>query len=189
MAEATAREPFTVASASSAHGRVAQFRAVYETNYHRVLGFALRRTANRADAEDVVAETFLTTWRRLEQVPRGSGARLWLYGVARKALANQRRGERRRVRLAASLHAESVPASLPSADADQELASVADAFGRLGNGDREILALAAWEGLDPGEIGTVLGCSRNAARIRLHRARRRLARELDETSTRMKGAP
>ena len=62
--------------------------------------------------------------------------------------------------------------------ANDELASVAAAFAQLREEDRELLALAAWEELDPGEIATVLACSRNAARIRLHRARRRLAREL-----------
>jgi RNA polymerase sigma-70 factor (ECF subfamily) len=160
--------------------RRARFRAVYDANYHRVLGYALRRAATREDAEDVVAETFLTAWRRLEEVPGGSGARPWLYGVARNALANQRRAERRRGRLWGLLQAEPA-AAWHGAKADDELASVAAAFARLKGGDRELLALAAWEELDAGEIATVLGCSRNAARIRLHRARRRLTSELRRT--------
>ena len=170
-----------IAAHGSHSSRRARFRAVYDTNYHRVLGYALRRTASREDAEDVVAETFLTAWRRLEEVPRGSGARPWLYGVARNALANQRRGERRRGRLSGRLHAEPTLAARHWADANDELASVAAAFARLRDDDRELLALVAWEELDPGEIATVLGCSRNAARIRLHRARRRLTRELQST--------
>jgi RNA polymerase sigma-70 factor (ECF subfamily) len=161
--------------------RRARFRAVYDANYHRVLGYALRRAATREDAEDVVAETFLAAWRRLEEVPRGGGARPWLYGVARNALANQRRGERRRVRLWGRLQAEPTSAPRPRADADDQLASVDAAFARLKDDDRELLALVAWEELDPGEVATVLGCSRNAARIRLHRARRLLARELQRT--------
>jgi RNA polymerase sigma factor (sigma-70 family) len=161
--------------------RRARFRAVYDTNYHRVLGYALRRTASREDAEDAVAETFLTAWRRLEEIPHGSDARPWLYGVARNALANQRRSERRRGRLSGRLHAEPSSTAWSRADANDELASVAAAFTRLREEDRELLALAAWEELDPGEIATVLGCSRNAARIRLHRARRRLARQLQST--------
>jgi RNA polymerase sigma factor (sigma-70 family) len=163
--------------------RRAQFRAVYNANYHPVLGFALRRTASREDAEDVVAETFLTAWRRLEQVPAGGEARLWLYGVARRTLANQQRGERRRVRLTGVLHAESVLHAARATEADHEIARVAAALARLADHDREVLTLAAWEGLDAGEIATVLDCSRNAARIRLHRARRRLARELDGART------
>jgi RNA polymerase sigma-70 factor, ECF subfamily len=191
MSEAAAPE-LSAAAHHPADPRRTRFRIVYDANYHRILGFALRRTANREDAEDVVAETFLTAWRRLDQIPAGDEARLWLYGVARNALANHRRGERRRVRLTSVLHAESVVPSLRAPDADHEVARTAAAFARLDDGHRELLALAAWEGLDAGEIATVLGCSRNAARIRLHRARRRLARELEEgqreTAVRMKEA-
>jgi RNA polymerase sigma-70 factor (ECF subfamily) len=161
--------------------RRARFRAVYDANYHRVLGYALRRAATREDAEDAVAETFLAAWRRLEEVPRGGDARPWLYGVARNALANQRRGQRRRGRLWGRLQAEPALAARPRGDADDQLASVGTAFARLKDDDRELLALVAWEELDPGEVATVLRCSRNAARIRLHRARRRLARELQRT--------
>jgi RNA polymerase sigma-70 factor (ECF subfamily) len=158
--------------------RLARFRAVYDANYHRVLGYLLRRTGRREDAEDVVAETFLTAWRRLEQMPPGSAARPWLYGIARYSLANHQRGERRRGRLSGRLHGAIALPSAHFAEPDNEVARVAAAFARLRADDREVLALVAWEELDPGEIATVLGCSRNAARIRLHRARRRLAREL-----------
>jgi RNA polymerase sigma factor (sigma-70 family) len=174
-------------ASASRSSRRARFRAVYDANYHRVLGYVLRRTSSREDAEDVVAETFLTAWRRLEQVPDGSGARPWLYGVARNTLANQRRGERRRKRLTGWLRTE--PTSPQTVDAGSEVAWVAAAFARLRDCDREVLALAAWEGLDPGEIAVVLGCSRNAARIRLYRARRRLARELQAARPRLSGDP
>ncbi len=176
MGEAKAQDPLSAASTSQSERR-ARFRVVYDANYHRVLGYVLRRAATREDADDVVAETFLTAWRRLEQVPPGAGARPWLYAVARNVLANHRRAERRRGRLTGRLHSESVPPSHP-VDADEDVAWVAAAFARLNDDDRELLRLAAWEGLDPGEIATVLECSRNAARIRLHRARRRLARGL-----------
>ena len=148
---------------------------MYDANYHHLLGYALRRTATREDAEDVVAETFLTAWRRLERLPDGDGARPWLYGIARKVLANQRRGDVRRARLKRLVSDFAV--QQPSDTAD-EVATVAAAFVRLSDDDREVLALTAWEELDAGEIATVLGCSRNAARIRLHRARRRLVHEL-----------
>jgi RNA polymerase sigma factor (sigma-70 family) len=182
MSEATAPE-LSAAVSRPADYRQARFRVLYDASYHRVLGYALRRTASREDAEDIVAETFLTAWRRLEQIPAGDEARLWLYGVARRALANQQRGKRRRVRLTGALHAESVLHTSRATDTDHEVARVADAFARLSEDDREVLTLAAWEDLDAGEIATVIGRSRNAARIRLHRARRRLARELDEVPT------
>ena len=158
----------------------ARFREVFDSNYHHVLGYALRRTTTRPDAEDVVAETFLTAWRRLERLPEGPGARPWLYGIARKVLANQRRGEARRARLAGRLASE----ALPPEGAEGDVAAVAAAFTRLSDVDREVLALVAWEELDAGEVATVLGCTRNAARIRLHRARRRFARELSRDEKR-----
>jgi RNA polymerase sigma factor (sigma-70 family) len=161
--------------------RRARFRGVYDAHYHRVLGYVLRRTATPEDAEDVVAETFLTAWRRLEQLPPGSDTRPWLYGVARRALANHHRGELRRERLTGRIRTDSELPSPHPANPDGEVAWMAAAFARLGNDDRELLALAAWEELDAGQIAVVLGCSRNAARIRLHRARRRLERELRGT--------
>jgi RNA polymerase sigma factor (sigma-70 family) len=82
----------------------------------------------------------------------------------------------RRARLAGRLRASE--RVTPPANAEGEVATVAAAFARLSEDDREVLALVAWEELDAEEVATVLGCSRNAARIRLHRARRRLAREL-----------
>lgn len=58
---------------------------------------------------------------------------------------------------------------------------VVDALARLPEAERELLRLEGWENLDARQIATVLGTSQNAVRIRLHRARRRLARELDAT--------
>ena len=158
-----------------------RFEAVYELHHAAILGYALRRTANAEDAADVIAETFLTAWRRIDDVPECEGARPWLYGVARRVLANQRRGEQRRTALGQRLRFE-LKAEPLRREPPPGLDRVAAAFGRLGEADREILALAGWEGLDAGQIAVVLGCSRNAARIRLHRARRRLATALHDTS-------
>jgi RNA polymerase sigma factor (sigma-70 family) len=133
----------------------------------------VRRIDRLDEAADVLAETFLVAWRRLDQVPDGERAGLWLYGVARRNLANQRRGEHRRTQLADRLRAE-IPVDGSIAEPPGAGTAGAFAFRSLSDGDRELLTLSGWEGLDPGEIGVVLRCSRNAARIRLHRARRRL---------------
>jgi DNA-directed RNA polymerase specialized sigma24 family protein len=118
-------------------------------------------------------------WRRLDDIPAGEAARLWLYGVARRVLANQRRGEQRRTALGERLRSE-LAAAPRGHEPPPGLDGVAVAFRALGDGDREILTLAGWEGLDAGQISVVLGCSRNAARIRLHRARRRFATALHD---------
>jgi len=118
---------------------------------------------------------------RLDDVPPGDGARLWLYGVARRVLANYRRGERRRFELADRLRPD-----LALVHRDPEYtgqpAGVAAAFRGLPEADRELLALVAWEGLDHGQVADALGCSRNAVRIRLHRARARLADAMAQQS-------
>jgi RNA polymerase sigma factor (sigma-70 family) len=153
--------------------RCIRFRALYEANYDRILGYALRRVPH-ADALDVVAETFTVAWRRLAHVPDGDEARLWLYGTARRVLANHQRAARRRERLHGRL--ADVVATGP---AEPTRGVAAAAFARLRPAEREVLALVAWEGLDARELGRVIGCSTNAARIRLHRARKRLIEELD----------
>jgi RNA polymerase sigma-70 factor (ECF subfamily) len=157
--------------------RQARFESLYAANRAPILGYSLRRTASPDDAADILAETFLAAWRRLEELPAGDDARLWLYGVARRVLANHYRGERRRSALAGRLRAELADSYVPP-EFDGETARIAEALRRLPERQRELLALNAWEGLDYGEIAVVLGCSRNAVRIRLHRARASLAAEL-----------
>ncbi|MGH2868879.1 MAG: RNA polymerase sigma factor [Solirubrobacteraceae bacterium] len=149
-----------------------RFEVLY-AKHHTVLSrYVLRRTDRADDAADVVAETFLVVWRRLDDAPV-ENVHLWLYGVARRVLANHRRSERRRSQLAAQLQND-LGARGAASSGREMFSELATAFRSLSDGDREILALEGWEQLDPGEIATVLGCSRNAARIRLHRARRRL---------------
>jgi RNA polymerase sigma factor (sigma-70 family) len=158
-------------------GRRRQFEELYQAHRGQVLGYALRRVEQPEDAADVISEVFVIAWRRLEQIPDGDAARLWLYGTARRVLANHRRGERRRYALAARLRDE-LAAHEARAPVGRELSTLAEAFRRLSESDQELLALEGWEGLGPAEIAAVLGCSRNAARIRLHRARRRLRERL-----------
>jgi RNA polymerase sigma factor (sigma-70 family) len=151
--------------------RRSRFECLYREHADAVLRYALRRT--RADAAgDVLAETFLVAWRRLDRVP--AEPRPWLLAVARRVLANQRRGEARRASLVSRIAAESrerepVPA---------ESGDVGSAIRRLPARDREALMLVYWDGLAPGEAARVLGCSARAFRSRLHRARRRLGRLL-----------
>lgn len=158
--------------------RTAVFEALYTDMFPHLLGYALRRCDGPEDAADLVAETFAITWRRMDSVPTGADARLWLYGVARNVLANQRRGTLRRRGLSVALAAEVADFYEPSAEDSAELGTINKIFRELPESDRELLSLVAWEGLDAGQLATVLGCSRNAVRIRLHRARRRLARSL-----------
>lgn len=156
------------------------FSRLYREQGRALLAYALRRVADREDAADVVAETFLIAWRRLGEVPPGAEARLWLYAVARRVIANLQRTERRRTRLGQRL-AESLRTELETHPASAgEAAEVLRAMAGLSDGDRELLLLVSWEELSPGEASKVLGISSLAARSRLHRARRRLRALLDD---------
>jgi len=97
-----------------------RFQAIYQACHAAVLGYVVRRTASPEDAADVMAETFLTCWRRLAEVPPGPEARLWLFGVARRTLANHHRGERRRLALADRLRDDLVTAYRPPQHTAQE---------------------------------------------------------------------
>lgn len=141
-----------------------------------MLAYALRRSASHADAQDAVAETFAVAWRRLEDVPDHEGSILWLYGVARRVLANQRRAQHRRDELSTRLSLVSQDPGRLGPETGDDVRSVLATVARLDPKDREILLLAAWEGLSHAEIAVVLGCSENASAIRLHRARQRLQR-------------
>lgn len=125
----------------------------------------------------MVAETFAIAWRRIEDVPPGEEATLWLYGVARMALANHYRGERRRRHHRQAL-ADTIAPFFPGPEESLGLLAITSVFRSLPEEDREVLSLLAWEGLDTAQIAQVLGRSSNAVRIRLFRARKRLARAL-----------
>lgn len=167
----------------------ARFEEIYDAYSGLILAYAARRTPDLGDAADVVAETFMVAWRRIGDVPEGEQARPWLYGVARRVLANQRRGlERRRrlhVRLASELAGSIAVASFGEDEVDVE--PIATAFGQLGEGDRELLTLVAWDGLSRDEIAAMLGCSTAAVRVRLHRARRRLEQQLNSDTLKRVG--
>ena len=151
----------------------AALSGLYERNGLDVLAYALRRAPTPEDAADAVADTFLVAWRRLAEIPPEPHARLWLYGVARRVLLNQRRGENRRSRLAERLRAEA-RAALPPAPRDERSEEVLAALATLAPEDRELLLLVGWEELTPSQAASVLDISAVAARARLHRARRRL---------------
>jgi RNA polymerase sigma factor (sigma-70 family) len=158
-----------------------RFRQFYAANFDALLTYALRRAAHADDAADIVAEAFVVAWRRVRELPAGDEARLWLYGVARNVVANHRRGGRRRERLGERLRTHLSERAAP--DHAERVAAGHDvraALARLGDLDREVLVLNAWEGLEPREIAVVVGTSAAAVRTRLTRARTRLRSALTE---------
>jgi RNA polymerase sigma-70 factor (ECF subfamily) len=155
----------------------ARFDALFADYGPDVVAYCAWRAGSPSDAQDAVAEVFLTAWRRLDKVPDGDAARIWLYATARRVIANQRRSSRRRLALHERLVQE---ASVSRAPASREKELVGEALHRLGARDREVLLLAEWEGLTPGQIAAVVGCLPVTARGRLHRARRRFRAMFEE---------
>ncbi len=163
-----------------ADAQAAEFCNVYRDYYPQVFRYMRRRT-DEESALDATADTFLVAWRRLDDLPEGDSILPWLYGVARRVLSNQRRGQRR-WRALSSKVAATTSTSVASVEAtvvpEDHVQTVLDAMARLRPGDREVLQLAQWEELSHAEIGVVLGCSAHAVDQRMHRAMRRLKSEL-----------
>ena len=141
------------------------FRGLFAMHYGAVYAYAARRIG-RDEAADVAAEVFTVAWRKIRSVPEEPLP--WLYGVARRVVANHLRGALRRARLGERMAAQ------PRLRREGHASDLEEAMASLSDADREVLMLAAWEGLGPAELGRVLGCSTNAATVRLHRARARL---------------
>ena len=164
-----------------------RFEATYRELYAPICGYALRRVREPEDAAEVIAETFATLWRRFDACPQDAELRLWLFGVARRVIANQRRGERRRSALGERLVESFDPAAFDLLDPTEDTSELARAFAALSESDRELLSLEAWEGLTREEIAVALGTNRATVRLRLHRARRRLRDALAPTQTHFTG--
>ena len=162
--------------------REERFRRLFGDHYRPLMAYALRRVRQRADAEDAVAEAFSVAWRRVEDIPlEDHAARLWLYGVARRTIANRRRTEERAARLSLRLatHAEDAPAADSGIEDSVDTELALWALARLSEDDRELVRLAVWEELSHADIAKVIGTSRPNVAVRLHRAKRRLSRILD----------
>ena len=140
-----------------------------------------KRRLSIQDANDTVADIFVTAWRKIDSIPPGDEARLWLYGVARNAVRNAQRSDRRRSRLAAKAGSVA-PAPLPGTEEivvrRAQDRRVLEAMAQLKPDDQEALRLRLWEELPHADIGALLGISSDAARVRIARAMKRMSRAL-----------
>ena len=161
-----------------------RFEELYAGAYRKVLAYSIQRTPSREDADEVVAETFLVAWRRLEDVLAADNSLAWLFGVAYRVLANQRRQQERRERLELRLGA-GVEQSFPDTahrrvESRDLLVEVTELLNELPPRYQEVLRLTAYQGCSPVEIASILQIPPSLARTLLYRARRRLRRILDE---------
>jgi RNA polymerase sigma-70 factor (ECF subfamily) len=156
-----------------------RFEALFRDNAAVVRAYAARRIG-RDDADDVVGEVFLIAWRRLDDLPEEPGP--WLLGVARRVIANRRRGELRRSAMHDRLSAGAARVAQPREPQGTD-GAVAAALARLDERDVEVLLLTAWDGLGHADAARVLGIRTGTLTVRLHRARRRFARLLAEAES------
>jgi RNA polymerase sigma-70 factor (ECF subfamily) len=161
------------------------FDEVYSRYFREVLAYCMRR-GSADDAYDAANEVFAIAWRRLTDVPAGEAARPWLFVVAKRVLYRRRRGAarfRRLVEKAGGVRHHGGPDPETVVVQRAEYATVLQAAARLSVRDREVLNLAAWEGLPHREIAEILGCSIAAVDQRLHRAKQRLAKQYHATGS------
>ncbi len=164
------RKPTT----SSGSGRDERwFEDVFRRHHRAVRAYVARRRPTEAD--DVVAEVFTVAWRKREEIPEH--VLPWLYGVASREVLRTLRQTSRQAslheRLSGQLDQIVPDGATEVADRVSAEGPVNQAMSRLPGPDAEVLRLWAWEQLEPSEIATVLGVSAVAARVRLHRARKR----------------
>ncbi|MCX2971895.1 MULTISPECIES: RNA polymerase sigma factor [Streptomyces] len=154
-----------------------RFTEVYRSHRAAVERYVMRR-AHADVTADIVAEVFLTAWRKADAMP-ANDALPWLYGVARRVLANHRRAQQRRADLTDLLAAQPQGVTVNGTEGVIAREDLARAMGELSESDQEILKLVLWEDLTPAVAAVVLGSSNVATRVRFHRARQRLRRRLE----------
>lgn len=169
----------------------ARFAELYSNHSRRIFAYC-RRRASTERAEDAVADVFLTAWRRIDDVPEGQEALLWLYGVAYRVLSHQRRSHSRHQKLEEKLEASGMTIS-DSVDfivvLRDEAKRALQAVDRLRPKDAEMLRLAIWEELSHADIARVLGITTSAVAQRLHRAKKSLTREFQRLDKRTNTSP
>ena len=172
--------------------RRARFEDLHARVHTDLWRYCVRRVWPAEDAEDLMAEVLAVVWRRLEEVPAAPADRPWVFAVARNHIRDRRRQSARRERLLqiAAVEEERAAAAYAALAVDEQVvgdqhayaraAALRAAMARLSDADAEILRLAVWEELSHREIATRLACREGAVAVRLHRARRRLRRQLEE---------
>jgi len=153
-----------------------EFSAIYREHQTPIAKFLARRV-DFVEVEDLCSEVFEIAWTKRADAVQGYELP-WLYRIAGFAVANARRRANTRNRFIASLSpADHAPSAESIAVADIALAQ---AWAKLAAGERAMLALVAFEGLRVDEAAATLGITANAASIRLHRARAKLAELLKD---------
>ena len=148
------------------------FIAIHKDSYPRVYTFVRRRVESAELAEELAADVFRVVWQKWDDAPRSDIA--WLLTVARNLIGNAYRRRDRQEALQDKLRS----AAVVRFSDDSGNVAVQDAMAALRDKDRDILQLAYWDDLSIAEIAAVLGCNESAAKVRLHRARAAIRKQM-----------
>ena len=160
-------------------GGDARFREVHDRFFRDVYSYCRRRTS-ADEVDEAVADTFVTAWRKSDEIPPGDQALPWLYGVAYRVLTHHWRSNFRRGRLSQKVASfGGISTSLPEeiVIVGHEQRQVLTALEALRHNDQEILRLTVWEELSQADIAIALGISIGAVRQRFYAAKKKLAEE------------
>jgi RNA polymerase sigma factor (sigma-70 family) len=162
------------------------FERFYREHVEAVQRFVARRVADPYLAADLTADVFIAVIESAGSYRRSRGEpAAWLYGIARNVVADERRRNAREQRLAVRVRGrelvdeDDLAAMHNRIDREAGSRQLYEELSRLSAGERAVLELVAVDGLSVGEAGHALGIGAVAARVRLHRARRRMRRRLD----------
>jgi RNA polymerase sigma-70 factor (ECF subfamily) len=152
---------------------IGDLETLYREHALAVFRFPLGLCRNRAEAEDIVSEAFARVVTRADKIESVT-ARAYLLTVARNVFLDSKRRTARDARMLKDMEHE--PADTVSQLDDRDrLAGALKALGTLPEGERAALLLRLDHALPYEQIAATLGISVPAAKVRVHRARMRLA--------------
>ena len=149
------------------------FSELYRRYAPDVFRFALYLSGERAEAEDITAETFVRAWTAVERV-RMSTVKGYLFTIARHLFLQNRRKRARETALE-DVHPEPSRGPEAHADTDSELRAVLAALRQLPEIDRAALLMRAEDEMPYDDIARALGISLASVKVKIHRARLKLA--------------
>ena len=163
-------------------GNPEAFRALVERPSRSLFGLMYRMTGSSEDAEDLVQETFLRTYRQLARFDERSGFRTWLHRIGTNCALDflRARKSRRESRPEEGMDAP-CPAPSPERLArSREIAALlAPAVSRLSEMERAAFILRHYEGVGIEEISRTLDVLPNAAKHAVFRAVKKLREALE----------
>ena len=162
------------------------FERFYRQHVEAVQRFVARRVDDPYVAADLTADVFVAVIESAGSYRRDRGEPVaWLFGIARNVVAGERRRKAKQLRTVARISGrelvdeDDLAALHALIDRESAARELLGELARLPAGERAVLELVALDGLSVSEAGRALGIGAVAARVRLHRARRRMRNRLD----------